>query len=186
MSTTMNADKSVARGAALQSAILSPCFKVLPYEIQEAQPFPIKIAWDKETASPTQQGVEVEEDTETETVPGPNDIVMFNRGLNFPIVRVVTLRRAGKFIITAGYDESATQYDLPVDASKDIATFHVTAPLGEEKKVRVNVKQDIYGIITLSSAQMVEELEEEEDPPKEEGENKEDEVEEKKAKEDLS
>lgn len=39
--------------------------------------------------------------------------------------------------------------------------------------MRVNVKQDIYGIITLSSAQMVEELEEEEDPPKEEGENKE-------------
>eukprot|EP00552_Chaetoceros_brevis_P003505 CAMPEP_0197739190 /NCGR_PEP_ID=MMETSP1435-20131217/18430_1 /TAXON_ID=426625 /ORGANISM="Chaetoceros brevis, Strain CCMP164" /LENGTH=33 /DNA_ID= /DNA_START= /DNA_END= /DNA_ORIENTATION= len=33
----MNADEAVSRGAALQSAILSPRFKVLPYEIVEAQ-----------------------------------------------------------------------------------------------------------------------------------------------------
>ena len=35
LSTTMNADEAVARGAALQSAILSPRFKVLPYRSDE-------------------------------------------------------------------------------------------------------------------------------------------------------
>ncbi len=64
MSTTMNADEAVARGAALQSAILSPRFKVLPYEIQEAQPYPIKISWDEEVGGSAQQGVEVDGDVE--------------------------------------------------------------------------------------------------------------------------
>ena len=48
LSTTMNADEAVSRGCALQSAILSPRFKVLPYEIIEAAIHPIKISWEGE------------------------------------------------------------------------------------------------------------------------------------------
>ena len=33
LSMTVNADEAITRGYALQSAILSPRFKVLPYEI---------------------------------------------------------------------------------------------------------------------------------------------------------
>jgi heat shock 70kDa protein 4 len=51
LSTTMNAHESVARGVALQSAILSPRFKVLPYEIEEAQPYPIQISWQDNSKS---------------------------------------------------------------------------------------------------------------------------------------
>ena len=61
---------------------------------------------------------------------------MFERGCNFPIVRRVTLRRSGKFT---------------VDAHADI-----------DYKIRVNAKQDIHGSLTLSPAQMVEEIIEEE------------------------
>jgi len=155
LSTTMNADESVTRGTALQSAILSPRFKVLPYEIQEAQPFPIKIAWDDHG----QQGVEVDGDAQTAEV--TNSVVMFNRGLNFPIVRRVTLRRSGEFQVTSSYDVSAASYGLPSEANQDIASFNIKGLAGDEKKVRVNVKQDIHGIVHLSSAQMVEEIEEE-------------------------
>ena len=45
LSTTLNAYGSVARGAALQSAILSPRFKVLLYEIVDFQPYHVKIPW---------------------------------------------------------------------------------------------------------------------------------------------
>jgi len=173
LSTTMNADEAVARGAALQSAILSPRFKVLPYEIQESQPLPIQISWDEEIATASQQGMEVEGDADAEGVPETNSVVMFDRGLNFPIVRRVTLRRMGDFTVTAAYDESAKTFDLPEGVSADIATFKISAPAGDEKKVRVNVKEDIHGIINLSSAQMVEEIEEEEPAAKEEGEKKE-------------
>ena len=155
LSTTMNADEAIARGAALQSAILSPRFKVLPYEIEEAQQYPIKVEWDGET----QTGVEVEEDADG----AANSVIMFNRGLNFPIVRRVTLRREGDFAVTAAYDATAASYGLPSGGPSEIATFTIKAPPGEEKKVRVNVKQDIHGIIHLSSAQMVEEVEEDEE-----------------------
>lgn len=162
LSTTMNADEAVARGAALQSAILSPRFKVLPYEIQESQPFPIKISWDEQVDAAGQQGVEVEGDADGSEMP-TNSVVMFDRGLNFPIVRRVTLRRSGDFNVTSSYDESALQYGLPAEATKDIASFSIKLAADGEKKVRVNVKQDIHGIVHLSSAQMVEEIEEEDE-----------------------
>lgn len=157
LSTTMNADEAVARGAALQSAILSPRFKVLPYEIQEAQPYPIKISWEDDSKA---SGVEVD----TAGGDSPTDsVIMFDRGLSFPVVRRVTLSRSGDFVVRCSYDESAVQFGL--GTTREIAEITINAPPGDEKKVRVNVKEDIHGILQMSSAQMVEEIEE----PAEEG-----------------
>merc|ERR1711935_612867 len=72
VSTTMNADEAVSRGAALQSAILSPRFKVLPYEIVEYGPLPIKLAWDEDKS---EAGMEV--DAEGAEMP-TNSVVMFS------------------------------------------------------------------------------------------------------------
>ena len=47
---------------------------------------------------------------------------------------------------------------ITLQVSKNIATFHINAPADSESKIRVNVKQDIHGSLTLSSAQMVEEI----------------------------
>lgn len=44
-STTLNLDEAVARGCALQCAILSPAFKVRDFSISDIQPFPIKLKW---------------------------------------------------------------------------------------------------------------------------------------------
>ena len=168
LSTTMNADEAVARGAALQSAILSPRFKVLPYEIVEANTLPIKLAWDEEKTGSSEKGVEIEGDADGSEMP-TNSVIMFDRGLNFPIVRRVTLRRHGNFVVTSSYDESAHSFGLVPGATREIATFTIKAPPGEEKKVRVNVKQDIHGIIQLSSAQMVEEVDDDEPAESKEG-----------------
>jgi heat shock protein 4 len=161
LSTTMNADEAVARGCALQSAILSPRFKVLPYEVIEFQPYPIKIEWDGSNES----GMEVEADSTEAT--STNSVVMFERGCNFPIVRRVTLRRSGKFTVDAMYDESATNFSYPSGVSRSIATFSINAPNDVDCKIRVNVKQDIHGSLTLSSAQMVEEIPDEEEKAEE-------------------
>lgn len=159
LSTTMNADEAVARGAALQSAILSPRFKVLPYEIQEAQPYPIKVSWQDDSHA---SGMEV--DGSSDVTP-TDSVVMFERGLNFPIIRRVTLRRAGEFDVKVSYDDTtvtgaASGADLPPSSATDVCAFRIQCP-NEERKVRVNVKQDIHGIIHLSSAQMVEEIDDE-------------------------
>ena len=158
LSTTMNADEAVARGAALQSAILSPRFKVLPYDIVEYQPFPIKIAWDSDENG---EGVEVEGQVDGSSMP-TNSVIMFQRGSNFPCVRRVTLRRKGDFTVSATYDESSLSHQFPAESSRDIANLHIKAPAGSENKIRVNVKLDINGCVTLSSAQLVEEIVEEE------------------------
>jgi heat shock protein 4 len=162
LSTTMNADEAIARGAALQSAILSPRFKVLPYEIVEYNPYPVKIAWDGEATSGQNDGVEVEGDADNaDNLPSTNSVVMFDRGSNFPCVRRVTLRRSGEFLVTASYDDTCSNYNFPEGVSRDIVSFKVKAPEGKDNKVRVNVKHDIHGSILLSSAQMVEEIVEE-------------------------
>lgn len=167
LSTTMNADESVARGAALQSAILSPRFKVLPYDIVEFQPLPVKLAWDEEKGTSAEKGVEVDGDADGADLP-TNAVTMFTRGLNFPIVRRVTLRRAGEFSVASSYDDTAVKFGLEPGSTTDIASWVIKATPGAEKKVRVNVKQDISGIVTMSSAQMLEDIEEEETENKDE------------------
>eukprot|EP00986_Skeletonema_menzelii_P010971 scaffold5498_cov154-Skeletonema_menzelii.AAC.3 len=163
LSTTMNADEAVARGCALQSAILSPRFKVLPYEVHEHQSFPIRIEWD----GSQEDGMEVEANSPEPTP--TNSVVMFERGCNFPIVRRVTLKKSGKFSVRASYDDSADKFQFPDGVSKHIATFNIIAPADSDSKIRVNVKQSIHGSLTLSSAQMVEEIPEPEPAPVEEG-----------------
>merc|ERR1712176_1310885 len=113
-----------------------------------------------------------------------NSVVMFSRNLNFPIVRRVTLRRAGDFCVTSTYDESGVQYGMDKTSSKDICQFQIKVNPGDLQKFRVNVKQDIHGIIHLSSAQMVEEVEEEEQPAEAETKNTEGDQKEEKVQED--
>jgi len=161
LSTTMNADESVARGCALQSAILSPRFKVLPYEIIEYQPYPIQVSWEGES----ENGHSAEMEGEGEgNAASPNSVVMFDRGSNFPCVRRVTLRRSGEFKVVASYHESSLNHFFPEGCTREIATFQIKSIASGENKIRVNVKQDLHGIVSLSSAQVIEEIMEEEEP----------------------
>merc|ERR1712125_175249 len=45
LSTTMNFEESVARGCALQAAILSPLYKVRDFKVEDTSPFAINVGW---------------------------------------------------------------------------------------------------------------------------------------------
>merc|ERR1719155_134289 len=60
LSTTMNADESVARGCALQAAILSPLYKVRDFKVEDTSPFPINVGWMGSSADA--EAAKVEED----------------------------------------------------------------------------------------------------------------------------
>ena len=45
ISTTLNADEAVARGCALQSAMLSPTFRVREFAVNDVAPYPIVLTW---------------------------------------------------------------------------------------------------------------------------------------------
>merc|ERR1712048_1265948 len=149
LSTTLNADEAVARGAALQSAILSPRFKVLPYEIVEYSQKNIVVNWEGDNRSNSSPNTK-ENCSET----NQNSVTMFERGSNFNVVRRVTLRESGDVKVCAVAEIE--------NEKEDLVHFIVNIPKGDEKKVRVNIKQDINGVISMCSAQMMEEVWEDE------------------------
>jgi len=50
-STTLNQDEAVARGCAIECAVLSPTFKVRDINITDVQPYPIKLIFDPAAGS---------------------------------------------------------------------------------------------------------------------------------------
>ena len=50
ISTTLNADEAVARGCALQSAMLSPTFRVREFSVNDVSPYPIVLNWKSQNA----------------------------------------------------------------------------------------------------------------------------------------
>merc|ERR1719158_699428 len=57
--TTLNADECVARGCALQAAILSPNYKVRDFKVEDQAPFAIDLCW-----SGPAEGVKASQDAE--------------------------------------------------------------------------------------------------------------------------
>ncbi len=81
----MNANECVARGCALQCAILSPTFKFHEFKVQESFPFSIALAW-KDSAPKSKDG----------TLEHRKNKVVFPRGNTLPNTRGFTFLRLQK------------------------------------------------------------------------------------------
>ncbi|XP_023064543.1 heat shock protein 105 kDa isoform X3 [Piliocolobus tephrosceles] len=140
ISTTLNADEAVARGCALQCAILSPAFKVREFSVTDAVPFPISLVWNHDS-----------EDTE-----GVHEV--FSRNHAAPFSKVLTFLRRGPFELEAFYSDPQ---GVPYPEAK-IGRFvvqNVSAQKdGEKSKVKVKVRVNTHGIFTISTASMVEKV----------------------------
>lgn len=137
-STTINQDEAVARGCALQCAMLSPTFKVKDFQITDIQPYPIKIVY---------KVAKTDEDSQTEIYP---------RFHPTPFVRQLTFYRTEPFTIEVHYGT-----DEPVGDSKiGIFTVNNVVPTaeGESSKVKVKARINVHGVFSLSSATMIEKL----------------------------
>uniref|UniRef100_F7HTU0 Heat shock protein 105 kDa n=1 Tax=Callithrix jacchus TaxID=9483 RepID=F7HTU0_CALJA len=140
ISTTLNADEAVARGCALQCAILSPAFKVREFSVTDAVPFPISLVWNHDS-----------EDTE-----GVHEV--FSRNHAAPFSKVLTFLRRGPFELEAFYSDPQ---GVPYPEAK-IGRFvvqNVAAQKdGEKSRVKVKVRVNTHGIFTVSTASMVEKV----------------------------
>ncbi|KAG3293222.1 hypothetical protein H1C71_014733 [Ictidomys tridecemlineatus] len=140
ISTTLNADEAVARGCALQCAILSPAFKVREFSVTDAVPFPISLVWNHDS-----------EDTE-----GVHEV--FSRNHAAPFSKVLTFLRRGPFELEAFYSDPL---GVPYPEAK-IGRFvvqNVSAQKdGEKSRVKVKVRVNTHGIFTISTASMVEKV----------------------------
>ncbi|XP_014747814.1 PREDICTED: heat shock protein 105 kDa isoform X2 [Sturnus vulgaris] len=144
VSTTLNADEAIARGCALQCAILSPAFKVREFSVTDATPFPISLLWNTEA-----------EDTE-----GVHEV--FSRNHAAPFSKVLTFYRKGPFELEAFYsDPNGVPY--PESKIGRYVIQNVAAQKdGEKSKVKVKVRVNTHGIFSVSTASMVEPVKSEE------------------------
>ncbi|KAF9559062.1 adenyl-nucleotide exchange factor sse1 [Mortierella alpina] len=140
LSSTLNQDEAVARGAALQCAMLSPTFKVRDFTVQDITNYPIKVTWEK-----------TPEEDETE-------LVVFNKNNSIPSTKILTFYRSQPFDLEAQYAEPE---NIPAGINPWIARFTVKGvePLnGEPACVKVKARVNIHGVLTVESAYVVEEV----------------------------
>ncbi|PIN04454.1 Molecular chaperones HSP105/HSP110/SSE1, HSP70 superfamily [Handroanthus impetiginosus] len=144
---TMNASECVAKGCALQCAILSPTFKVREFQVNESFPFPIALSW-KVSASDTQNGAA---DNQQSTV-------VFPKGNPIPSVKALTFYRSGTFTLDVQYADVNE-----VQAPARISTYTIgpfqSSKAGEKAKLKIKVRLNLHGIVSVESATLLEEEE---------------------------
>ena len=143
LSTTLNQDEAVARGATFACAMLSPVFKVREFHYQDQAPYPIKVQWE-----PTPEEPE-------------SELVVFPRGNTIPSTKILTFTRTPPFEIEAGYAEPQA---LPGAINPWIARATIkAAPAAENNPIiKVKTRVNANGIMSFEGA-YVEEIEEKED-----------------------
>ncbi|KAI8072222.1 heat shock protein 70 family [Gilbertella persicaria] len=152
ISTTLNQDEAMARGAALQCAMLSPVFKVRDFRVNDVVTYPIKLTWE---ATP--------EEEETE-------IVVFDNNNSVPSTKILTFFRREPFTLEAFYAQPDA---LPRGVNPWIGRFDIknVAPVNNEPaQIKVKVRLNIHGILSVESAYTVEEKMVEEEVKNKDGE----------------
>lgn len=165
--TTMNLDESVARGCALQAAILSPLYKVRDFKVEDQSPYGITVGWQGCPAGDAEAGKETEDDGDEkmgdEKANGDGDwksATVFPAGSNMNTLKMLTFYRKGPFDVKAEYEDGTV---VPAGTPKELGAFHIELPpQTEAKKVKVKAKLTLHGTFTIESAQMLEEEEYEE------------------------
>jgi len=145
LSTTMNADECVARGCALQAAILSKLYKVREFKVEDTSAFPVSLGWKSACAA--------------EAAPSEKSAVIFPQNSLMNLLKVMTFFRKEPFELRASYaDDKALFPGMP----KELGSYTIEVPAqAEEKRVKVRAALSLNGIFTVQSAQLVEEEPEE-------------------------
>lgn len=134
-STTLNQDEAVARGCALQCAMLSPAMRVREFSITDVQPYAVRLAWDATRG----------EDGDMEVFPAFHPA---------PFSKMLTFYRKEPFSVRAYYSDQVPYPD------SFIGQWHIKDVLptseGESQKVKLKVRVNINGLITVASASLVE------------------------------
>ncbi|KAF4394583.1 hypothetical protein F8388_020408, partial [Cannabis sativa] len=137
-SRKLNASECVARGCALQGAMLSPAFRVREYEVQDSLSFSIGLLVD---GSPIGTGA---------------NGILFPKGQPIPSIKVLTFHRSNSFKLEAVY---AYLDELPPDTSSNISCFKIGPFQGsqsEKTRIKVKVHLNLHGIVRVESATLVE------------------------------
>ncbi|MFS7980798.1 putative Heat shock protein 70 family [Helianthus anomalus] len=143
---TMNASECVSKGCALECAILSPTFKVREFQVQESFPFSIALTW-KGSAQESQSG----------NAENQQSSIVFPKGNQIPSVKALTFYRTGTFSVDLQYADVSELQAQPKISTYTIGPFQATQ--GDRAKVKVKVRLNLHGVVSVESAQLIEEEE---------------------------
>lgn len=136
-SRKLNASECVARGCALQCAMLSPTYRVRDYEVQDISPFSYGLESDKVRISD-----------------GP-DGVLFPKGHPIPSTVVVQLHPTDLSHLEAFY---TNEHELPPGTFPKISSFTIGPLLGSQgskARVKVRAQLNLHGIFSIDSAILI-------------------------------
>ncbi|XP_052182342.1 heat shock 70 kDa protein 14-like [Diospyros lotus] len=143
---TMNASECVAKGCALQCAILSPTFKVREFQVNESFPFPIAVSW-KGAAPDAQNGAAENQQSR----------IIFPKGNPIPSIKALTFYRSETFSIDVQYAD-VNEVHAPAEISR-YTIGPVQSTKSERAKLKVKVRLNLHGIVSVESATLLEEEE---------------------------
>jgi heat shock protein 4 len=159
---TLNTTECIARGAAIQAAIVSPLFKVSDYLLEEANYYPIRCSW-KFLESPQAYSENKMDIEDARNNPIKQRSILFDTGSNVPSVKAVSFHKEDAVEFKLFYDP------VPIGAQELLATYliHNPKPQNPDFKVKLRVHLNRDGVVEFDSSQLIEEWEEEEPAPKE-------------------
>ncbi|KAF4654817.1 hypothetical protein FOZ61_008003 [Perkinsus olseni] len=156
LSRTLNADECVARGCALQAAMLSPLFKVRDFAVTDFSQQGVEVAWKAAAATSTGDDSEQQhERADDDTADGSASIKrteVFQPRSTLNMVKMLTFYRKDAFDLWAQYPNSK-------DASLGRFTVQVPHSDGAPKKIKVRAKLSLHGTFSIENATMIEEEE---------------------------
>uniref|UniRef100_A0A671TQF8 Heat shock protein 4a n=1 Tax=Sparus aurata TaxID=8175 RepID=A0A671TQF8_SPAAU len=138
LSTTLNADEAVARGCALQCAILSPAFKVREFSITDVVPYSISLKWN----SAAEEGL--------------SDCEVFPKNHAAPFSKVLTFFRKESFTLDAYYNNPKELPCPNTSIGQFLIQNVVPQASGESAKVKVKVRVNVHGMFSVASASLIE------------------------------
>ena len=165
-SKTLNFDECVAKGCALQCAMLSPAFKVRDFQVNDVTLYPIALSWSSSGgAANGNEAMEVEGENDEAAKPASgSNTVVFSKFNSVPNTKMLTFYRKDTFSLTAAYDGSVS---LPNGFPTKLADYTIAdIPKGvpdvdgkvDPAKIKVKLRLDIHGCLVLESAVAIEEL----------------------------
>ena len=140
LSTTLNQDEAVAKGAAFICAIHSPTLRVRPFKFEDIHEYSVSYYWDKQ----------VEDEDHLE---------VFGAHTYYPSTKMITLYRNADFTMKAKYTNPEI---LPHNIKADIASWDITGvkvPEGQDSvAVKLKLRCDPSGFHTIEDAYTVEDI----------------------------
>mmetsp|Transcript_9470 Transcript_9470/g.34743 ORF Transcript_9470/g.34743 Transcript_9470/m.34743 type:complete len:813 (-) Transcript_9470:278-2716(-) len=144
-SRTLNASESVSKGCALQCAMLSPVFRVREFEVQDVTPMPINIAWKKTKEDGTEE---------------ISDNEVFGLMNACPCTKLLTFFRSETFQLDCRYSDPSL---LPEGVPAELGSFKIgpfkTPANADKAKLKVKLRLNLHGILSVENAHTIEEEE---------------------------